>query len=142
MRAVALRTWVACGADGFGVGEGELVGRHAGVLVGQRGDGAAQQHDDVGAELGETAALAGAEAFAEADEQEQRGYAPGDAEHGEERAQLVGPDRLEDLGEDVEKSAHVLGPGNSLMGYANDGAVVPCCWVDSGGGDTGSEIFH
>ena len=93
-------------ADGLGVGEGELVGGHAGVLVGQRGDGAAPEHDDVGAEFGEAAALAGAEAFAEADEQEQRGDSPGDAEHGEEGAQLVGRDRLVDLVEDVEESAH------------------------------------
>ena len=104
MTAVALRTWVACCADGVGVGEGELVGGHAGVLVGQRGDGSAEDHDDVGAELGEAAALSGAEALAKADEQEQRGDSPGDAEHGEERAQLVGRDRLVDLIEDVEEA--------------------------------------
>ncbi len=43
-----------------------------------------EHHDEVGAELGEAAPLSGTEAFAEADEQKQRGDAPGDSEHGQE----------------------------------------------------------
>ena len=102
MRAVALRTCGAWERMAFGVGEGELVGDHALVLIREGGDGAAPHHDDIGAEFGEAALLAGAKAFAEADEQEERGDSPGDAEHGEERPELVGPDGLEDLHEDLE----------------------------------------
>ena len=45
--------------------------------------------------------LAGAEAFAEAHQHQQRADPPGDAEHGEEAAQLVGHDGAEDLAEGV-----------------------------------------
>ncbi len=73
---------------------------------GEGGDGTAREHDDVDAELGQAAPLAGTEALAQANQQQQRGHAPGDAEHGEERPQLVGGDGVEDLREDVEKGAH------------------------------------
>ena len=74
------------GADGVGVRERQLIGLHAGVLAGQGGNGAAEHHDEVGAELGEAAPLSGTEAFTEADEQKQGGYAPGNPEHGQEGA--------------------------------------------------------
>ena len=50
--------------------------------------------------------LAGAETFAEPHQHQQRADAPGDAEHGEERAQLVGRDGAEDLAEDVREALH------------------------------------
>ncbi len=93
-------------ADGSLVAERELVGTHAGVLVGQRGDGAVEDHDHIGAELSQLLVLAFAEAFAQAHEHKQREDTPGDAEHGEKAAQLVGHDGAEDLPERVRKAAH------------------------------------
>ena len=57
-------------------------------------------------ELRKLLALAGTEAFAEADEHEQRADSPRDAEHGEEAPQLVGHDGAVDLPESVNKTAH------------------------------------
>ena len=45
--------------------------------------------------------LAGTKALTEAYQHQQRADAPGDAEHGQERAQFVGRDGAEDLAEDV-----------------------------------------
>ena len=88
-------------ADSGAVSKGDVIGTTAVVLAGESGDGTGIEEDDVCAEGGERAALTGAEAFAEADEQKQRGDTPGDAEHGQEGSQLVGCDRLEDLLEDL-----------------------------------------
>ena len=46
------------------------------------------------------------EAFAQTDQQQQRSDSPGNAEHGEERAQLVGPQGAEDLRQDVQDHPH------------------------------------
>ena len=46
------------GANGRFVAEGELIRAHAGVLVGERGDGAVHDHHDVIAELRKLLALA------------------------------------------------------------------------------------
>ena len=93
-------------ADGGLVAERELIGAHAGVLIGERGDGAIHDHDDVVAELRQLLVLAFAEALAEAHEDEQGADPPGDTEHGEKAAQLVGHDGAEDLPESVRKTAH------------------------------------
>ncbi len=61
---------------------------------------------DVLAELGQLALVAGAEAFAHTYQKQQRSHTPGDAEHGEERTQLVCPQAAEDLREDVQNHPH------------------------------------
>ncbi len=66
------------------------------------GSAAGKDHHDVLAELGEVALVAGAEAFAEADEEQKRTDSPGDAEHGEKGTQLVRPKGAENLREDVD----------------------------------------
>ena len=91
------------GANGGLVAKRELIGAHAGVLVGQRGDGAVQHHDDVIAELGKLLVLPAAEALAEAHQHQQRTDTPGNAEHGEKAAQLVGHDGAKDLAERVRE---------------------------------------
>ena len=68
------------------------------------------------AELGKLALLAGAEAFTDGDEQEHGANAPGDAEHGEERAELVGADGQKDLPEGVAEALH-----GAAMGYEDGG---------------------
>ena len=83
------------------VAQGELIGAHAGVLIGDGGDGSVPHHDHIVAEGGEVAVLAGAEALAEADQDEERTDSPGNAEHGQEGAQLVGHHGAEDLTERV-----------------------------------------
>ena len=88
------------------VAQGQPVRAHSGVLVGDRGDGAVPHHDDVVAEGGERAVLAGAESLAESHQHQQRANPPGDAEHGEKAAQLVGRDGAEDLAEDVCEGLH------------------------------------
>jgi len=58
----------------------------SGIHAALNGRGAAGvEHHDVFAEIGEVAPVAGSEALAETDQQEQRADSPGDAEHGEER---------------------------------------------------------
>ena len=108
------------GADGLNVGEGEVVGTHAAVLAGDGRDVAVPQHDDVVAELGELALLAGAEAFAHGDEQQHGADTPGDAEHGEERAELVGADGQKNLSESVAEALH-----GAAFRYEDGGFRVP-----------------
>src|ERR1022692_2897965 len=78
-----------------------------GVHAARNGRSAAgEEHHDVFAEIREVALVAGAEALAEADQQEERADTPGDAEHGEERTQLVRPEGAENLRENVEHHLH------------------------------------
>src|SRR5215469_4780045 len=70
------------------------------------GRAAGEDEHDVAAELGQFALVAGAEAFAHADQEEQGSHAPGDAEHGEEGTKLVRPEVAEDLGKDVGHRPH------------------------------------
>jgi hypothetical protein len=58
------------------------------------------------AERIELLAIAGTKPFTDADQQEQGTDAPGNAEHGQERAQLVGPKRAKRLPENVENMPH------------------------------------
>jgi len=48
-------------------------------------------------------------AFAEADEEQEGKYTPGNAKHGQKRAQLVGPQGGQGLADDLEKSMHRAG---------------------------------
>jgi hypothetical protein len=67
---------------------------------------AGEEHHDVFAVLRKVALVAGSEALAQADQQEQGTDSPGDAEHGEERTQLVRPEGAENLRENVEHHLH------------------------------------
>jgi hypothetical protein len=89
------------------------------MLPGNGGSAAGEEQHDVFAVLQEVAFVAGPETFAEADQQEQGTDAPGDAEHGEERAQFVRPEGAENLRENVEH--HLHGMDNSR------------CWVSAVG---------
>jgi hypothetical protein len=98
------------GGDGAELGEapqvglvakGELIGAHAGVLIGDGGDGAIPHHDDIVAEGGKIAMLPGAESLAQTYKHKQRADSPGNAEHGQEGPQLVGHHGAEDLTERV-----------------------------------------
>ncbi len=91
---------------GHRISHGELVGTHSGVLVGDSRNGPVPHHDQVVAEFGEIAALPGAKAFAEPDQDKQRTDAPRNSKHGEEAAQLVGCDSPENLTECVGKGLH------------------------------------
>src|ERR1022692_4593856 len=78
-----------------------------GVHAARNGRSAAgEEHHDVFAEIREVALVAGAKALAEADQQEERADSPGNAEHGEERTQLVRPEGAENLRENVEHHLH------------------------------------
>jgi len=70
-----------------------------------RGTAGPDEHH-VLAEAVELLAVAGAEAFPQADQQEQGTDSPGDSEHGQKRAQLVRPQGTKGLAEDVEDQAH------------------------------------
>src|SRR5258708_6127836 len=67
---------------------------------------AGKEHHDVFAVLRKAALVAGSETLAEADQQEQGTDTPGDAEHGEERTQLMRPEGAENLREDVDHHLH------------------------------------
>src|SRR6185295_6315573 len=81
------------------IGEQIRPGRVHAALHG--GGAPGKDEDNVLAELGQLALVAGAEALAHAYQQEQRSHAPSNTEHGEERAQLVSPQVAEDLNENV-----------------------------------------
>src|SRR5664279_107172 len=76
---------------------------------------AGEDHHDVFPNLREIALVASSEALAEANQEEQGTYTPGDAEHGEERPQFVRPEGAENLRENVNHHLHRV--NNSLTGY-------------------------
>src|SRR5208282_2283921 len=71
-----------------------------------RRSAAREKHHDVFAVLRKVALVTGSEALPEPDQQEQRTDAPGDAEHGEKRAQFVRPQRGKNLRDNVELHPH------------------------------------
>ena len=93
-------------AQGGFVARGELVWPHAGVLVGESGDGGVPHHHNVIAEGRQLPVLTASKAFAESHENQQRTDSPCDAEHGQEAAQLVGRDGAKDLTECVGEGLH------------------------------------
>jgi hypothetical protein len=70
------------------------------------GDAPGEGEHDVLAEILQLLRLPAAEALAQADQQEQRSDAPGNAEHGKKRAQLVGPERGQRLANDFDEHPH------------------------------------
>jgi hypothetical protein len=109
---------IVAGDDGAGIADEAGVSDVAVILIGEQvgagrihvaldgGSAAREQEHDVFAELGQFALIAGAEALAYPNQEQQRSHAPGNAEHGEERAQLVRPQVADDLREDVEYGSH------------------------------------
>ena len=86
------------------VGEPVLAG---GIHAAPNRRGAAREdHHDIFAILRKTALVTASEAFAQADQQQQGTDTPGDAEHGEERTQLVRPEGAENLRENVDHHLH------------------------------------
>ena len=119
-------------ANGVLVAQGQLIGAHAGVLVGQGGDGAVHDHDDVMTELRKLLTLAFAEAFAKAHKDEQRANSPCNSKHGEEAAQLVSHDGAENLPESVREAVHDVWTARGRLclsfnyeEYDEDSGVVP-----------------
>src|ERR1035441_4118067 len=97
------------------VGEPVLAG---GVHAARNGRSAAgEEHHDVFAEIREVALVAGAEALADADQQEERADSPGNPEPGEERGELVRPEGAENLRENVERYWHGVIPREHRGGF-------------------------
>ena len=67
--------------------------------------------------IGQILLLAGAEALAQANQQQQRTHSPGDAEHGEKGAQLVRPQGAQHFREHVEGASH-LAIGHPLSAFS------------------------
>ena len=78
-------------ADGEVVTVVELVGARRDLAAGHCRYLPAEDEHDILADIVELASLAGAKALTHAHQQQQRTHAPGDAEHGQKRAQLVRP---------------------------------------------------
>src|ERR1019366_724848 len=72
------------------------------------GDASREGEHDVLAKILQLLGLAAAKALAQADQQEQRPDAPGNAEHGKKRAQFVGPEGGERLAHDFDVHPHEL----------------------------------
>jgi len=66
-----------------------------------------------------------AEALSQTDQQQQRTNAPSDAEHGQERAQLMRPESPEGLPDDIEDKAHATEP---LYGARDRVVARSSCW--------------
>ena len=84
----------------------EVIGLSGLQAARNRGNAPREDEHDVLAEGREFACLPAAEAFAQADQKKQRAHTPGDAEHGQKRAQLVRPQRGQRLPHDVEEGSH------------------------------------
>ena len=76
------------------------------------GNASGEGEHDVLAEVLQLLLLPAAEALAQADQQQQRSDSPGNAEHGEKRAQLVGPQRGQRLANDFDEHPHNVVGGN------------------------------
>ena len=87
--------------DGDGIIDGEADVAAGGISSGLRAGLAAEDDGDIGANGLEMLLLVDVEADAETDEQNHRGDAPHDAEHGEEAAELCFPERGQRLLEDL-----------------------------------------
>src|SRR6201996_2275971 len=84
-----------------------MVWPHARVLTGNGRNVAPGQKDHVIAESCHLSPLPGTEAFTQADQQQQRSHPPGNTEHGQEGAQFMRPDCIQNLPDNVPESAHV-----------------------------------
>ena len=101
------------------------------------GDAAGEGEHDVLAEILQLLRLPAAEALAQPDQQEQRSDAPGNAEHGEERAELVGPEGGQRLANDFDEHPHglvheVWFTAGRLMSEAKPGPCTLSCSTGSG----------
>jgi len=78
------------------------------------GNTAGEGEHNVLAQVLQLPRLTAAEALTQADKQEQRSDAPGDAEHGEKRAQFVGPQGGQRLANDFDEHPHGWSRGAAL----------------------------
>ena len=76
------------------------------MLAGNRRDPPWEDEHDVAANGFQLAAISRAKALAQAHQQQQRTHAPGNAKHGEKRAQLVRPKHPQHLAENINKHSH------------------------------------
>ena len=85
---------------------GQVVGLTRLIAAGHGRNAAGKNEHNILAKLGEVLILAAAKALPEAHKQQQRPNAPGNAEHGQKRAQLVRPQCGERLPNDVDEHSH------------------------------------
>ena len=113
--------------DGDGVADSEADVASSGVASGLGAGLAAEEDGDVSANAAEALLLIEIEADAEADEHDDRCNAPDDAEHGEEAAEFVLPERGQGLFEYLEKRHRYRVPavGITRKPTENDTARVP-----------------
>src|SRR5258708_30160275 len=104
------------------VGEPILAGGVRAALNGRSAAG--EEHHDVFAVLRKAALIAGSEALAEADQQNQGTDSPGDAEHGEERTQFVRPEGAENLRQDFDHHLHRVASGPWLSALGSQFSVL------------------
>ena len=111
-RNVLMRARLA--ANGEVILISEMVGAAGLRAAFDRRDASGEGKHDVLAEILQLLRLPAAEAFAQTDQQEQRSDAPGDAEHGEKRAQLMGPEGGQRLANDFDEHPHGCVRGENL----------------------------
>src|SRR5271157_5597489 len=92
-----------------------------------RRDATGEGEHDVLAEILQLLRLPAAEALAQTNQQEQRSHAPGNAEHGEKRAELVGPERSQRLANDFDQHPHVWSTAGRLICQAKPGPCTLSC---------------
>src|SRR5271169_131965 len=97
-----------------------------------RGDTPGEAEHDVLAKILELPRLPAAKALAQANQQEQRSHAPGDAEHGKERPQLMGPERGQRLANDFDEHPHSWFTPRRLRWKAKPRAWALLCSTGSG----------
>ena len=95
------------------VGEVVVPGRTH--IAGDGGSASGKDEHDVFAQRVQLAAIAGAKALAQSHQQQQRSHAPGDAEHREERTQLVRPQRAQHLAENLKKHHEELNSCTTVL---------------------------
>ncbi len=103
-------------ANGSHIPRRELVGTHPRVLVGDSGDGPVEHQNHVISEGSQLPALPGTKPLAEPYQHQQRAHSPGDAKHGQKRAQLVGGNRAKHLPESVGETLHICSTRRSGFG--------------------------
>src|SRR5581483_619557 len=92
-----------------------------------RGNPAGKGEHDVLAELGQVLLLSAAKALAQSNQQQKRADAPGDPKHGQERAQLVRPQRGQGLPDDIGERSHKCPRSMQCFKLRSDPAPLSSC---------------
>ena len=111
------------GADGEVILVSEMVGAAGLSAAFHRGDTSGEGEHDVLAKVAQLLRLTAAEAFSHTNQQEERSDAPGNAEHGKKRAELVGPEGGQGLANDFDQHPHDWSR-RALPGWAKVSAAV------------------